>query len=169
MNISQGHPRQSNITIQLVSSDQLALARVPRVEDLGGGRAAENAWVDEPGELDVWDVPAGAVDAFKVPDGFGTGGVLTACFKHEEVRGDIRRGVDLIQETTLKNNRQHPSRYTPNPNQIQPRRKEKPTPFRRSKIPVNPHGRSWNGCTSMISTSNTSPGLASSTSNGPER
>ena len=36
-------------------------------EHLGGGRAADDAWVDEPGEFDVRDVSARAEDAFEVP------------------------------------------------------------------------------------------------------
>lgn len=44
-----------------------------------------------------------------------------------------------------------------------------PPPFSFPKTPVNPHGWSWNGCTSMISTSSTSPGWAPSTSKGPLR
>lgn len=46
---------------------------------------------------------------------------------------------------------------------------KKPPPFSFGNTPVKPHGCDWNGCTSMISTSKTSPGCACSTSKGPER
>jgi len=45
----------------------------------------------------------------------------------------------------------------------------KPPPLRRSKMPVKPQGWSWKGCTSIISTRRTSPGIAPSTSKGPLR
>lgn len=67
-------PRQSDLAVERVRRNQLALAFVPGLEDFGGRRTAENAGVDEPGELDVWDMSAGAVDAFKIPDCFGAGG-----------------------------------------------------------------------------------------------
>ena len=53
--------------------DQAAFALVPSCEDFGGGRAAEDAWVDEAGEFDAWDVAGGAVDSFEVPDCFCSG------------------------------------------------------------------------------------------------
>lgn len=46
---------------------------------------------------------------------------------------------------------------------------KKPPPFSLAKMPVNPHGASSWHCTSMISTSRTSPGSAPSISNGPVR
>lgn len=49
------------------------------------------------------------------------------------------------------------------------RKRDTRTPLRRSNTPVNPHGRSSNGWTSMISTRSRSPGIASSISKGPER
>lgn len=52
--------------------DQLAFAVVPGLEDFVGRRAAQDTRVDEPGEPDAGDVAGGAVDAFEVPDGFGS-------------------------------------------------------------------------------------------------
>jgi hypothetical protein len=69
-----GQRRQGDLTVQLVGADELALARVPGGEDLGGRRAAEDARMDEAGELDVGDVARGAVDALKVPDCLCAGG-----------------------------------------------------------------------------------------------
>lgn len=51
--------------------NQVALAAVPLGQDLGGRSAAENSRVDQAGEADARDVSASAVDAVKVPDGFG--------------------------------------------------------------------------------------------------
>lgn len=52
---------------------ELCFARVPGREDGGGGRAAEDARMDEAGEADTWDVAGGTEYAFEVPDGFGAG------------------------------------------------------------------------------------------------
>ena len=49
--------------------DEGALASVPLGEQLGRGRAAQDARVDKAGEADAGDVPRGAEDAFKIPDG----------------------------------------------------------------------------------------------------
>ena len=54
--------------------DQSGFALVPRPEHLLRGRAAEDAGVDEAGEFDARDVARRALDAFKVPDGFGPAG-----------------------------------------------------------------------------------------------
>lgn len=65
--------RQRHIAaFELRGRDQLALALIPRREDLGRRRAAQDAWVDESCEFDVRQVSRGAVDAFKVPDGLGS-------------------------------------------------------------------------------------------------
>lgn len=54
-----------------IRRDQLRLAAVPLGQDLGGGRASQDARVDEAGEAHVRDMSRGAEDALKVPDGFG--------------------------------------------------------------------------------------------------
>lgn len=65
--------RQGNVPLgQRIRGNQLALAAVPFRQHLGRWRASEDAGVDEAGELDVRDVAAGAVDAFEIPDGFGS-------------------------------------------------------------------------------------------------
>ena len=71
-----GNARKSDVAVELVRGDQLGLARVPLLEHLCGRGASENAWMDEAGKLDVRNVSAGAVDAFKIPDCFGAGDVL---------------------------------------------------------------------------------------------
>ena len=62
--------RKSDLAVELVRRNQLAFARIPVVENLCRRRAPENARVDEPGELDVGNVPACAVDALEIPDCF---------------------------------------------------------------------------------------------------
>ena len=47
--------------------DEFAFAFVPLGEDFGRRGAAEDARVDEAGELDAGNVAGGAVDAFEVP------------------------------------------------------------------------------------------------------
>lgn len=65
--VRQGRERDV-AALELGGGDQLPLALVPRGQDLGGGRAAQDARVDETCELDVRDMPGRAVDALKVPD-----------------------------------------------------------------------------------------------------
>lgn len=66
-----GQGRQRDVAVlELGGGDELPLARVPRVEDLGRRRAAQDPRVDEPRELDVRDVPRRGVDALEVPDRF---------------------------------------------------------------------------------------------------
>lgn len=67
----EGLGRLGDVALELVGGDELALARVPGVEHVGRGRAAQDARVDQAGELDVRDVPGRGVDAFEVPDSFG--------------------------------------------------------------------------------------------------
>jgi hypothetical protein len=62
----------SDITVQLVCRNQLGLSRIPLLEDPGRRGAAEDSRVDEPGKLDVRNVAARAIDAFEIPDCFGT-------------------------------------------------------------------------------------------------
>ena len=50
--------------------DELGFALVPRIENFGGGRAAQDARVDEPSEADAGDVARRAEYALEVPDGF---------------------------------------------------------------------------------------------------
>jgi hypothetical protein len=84
--------------------DQAAFALVPSCEDFGGGRAAEDAWVDETGEFDSWDVAGGAVDSFEVPDCFCSGLVwlvpVSCCW--EKCFFHLRLGVNLVQESTCR-------------------------------------------------------------------
>ncbi|KAH9841297.1 Thromboxane-A synthase, partial [Teratosphaeria destructans] len=88
-----------------VGGDELGLAGVPGVEDVGARGAAEDAWVDEAGEFDARDVAGGAVDAVEVPDGFGSGrpwtirGTVLLVEVGGRGRGDLRLGVDLVEET----------------------------------------------------------------------
>jgi hypothetical protein len=55
--------------------------------------------VDEAGELDVGDVAGGAVDAFEVPDGFGSGYIVIGVLWREYVKrvftllGRSHRGI----------------------------------------------------------------------------
>jgi hypothetical protein len=84
-----------------VRSNELALALVPCLEDLGGGRAAEDAGVDEACEADAGDVARRTEDAFKVPDGFcaGVGVSSVSCppSSHPPVSYS-RLGIELVQE-----------------------------------------------------------------------
>lgn len=99
----RGGKRQGDVSVELVGGDELGFALVPGVEDFLGGSTAEDAGVDEAGELDVGDVAGGAVDAFKVPDGFGCGGVelvkeatLSFCCQHEMGREREERATYTI-------------------------------------------------------------------------
>lgn len=70
--IVQQNSRQRHITIsELVRSNQLRLARIPRLQHLGRRCTPQDARVDEPREFDMGNVSAGAVDALEIPDGFG--------------------------------------------------------------------------------------------------
>jgi len=85
-----------------VLGDEGAFAVIPGLEDFGGGRAAEDARVDEASELDAGDVAGGAVDAFEVPDGFGSVGQLVAVMvSHQEeselTASGIRRPGSLLR------------------------------------------------------------------------
>lgn len=120
---------------------ELCFARVPCLEDLGGGCTSEDARVDQAGEADAGDVAAGAEDAFEVPDGFCA-----------EVNRQYARGS--VEEST------HGLGYSSS---------KKPPPFSFAKMPVKPQGWSCIGWTSWISTTSTSPGSAVSISNGPVR
>lgn len=63
--------RQGDVAaFKLGARDELPLALIPRGQDLGRRRTAQDARVDEPRELDVRDVPGRAVDSLKVPDCF---------------------------------------------------------------------------------------------------
>jgi hypothetical protein len=63
--------RKSDVAVELVRRDQFGFAGIPVVENLCGRRAPENARVDKPGELNVGDMPACAVDTLEIPDCFG--------------------------------------------------------------------------------------------------
>jgi len=69
--LRQGRERDVAAGLQARVGGELALAAVPFREDGRGRRAAEDARVDEAGELDAGNVPRGAGDAFEIPDGFG--------------------------------------------------------------------------------------------------
>lgn len=149
--------RLGDNALQLGGRDELGLAAVPLREDLGAGGTAQDARVDEAGEADVREVARGAEDAFEVPDGFRAvdrinRGLSTPSRTTAEARdGNLKRGTTsgtyALGYISSKN----------------------PPPLSLSKTPVNPHGCSWNGCTSWISTTRTSPGSAPSTSKGPVR
>lgn len=66
-----GLRRLGDVALELVSGDELALARIPGLEHVGRGRAAQDARVDQARELDVRDVSRGGVDALEVPYSFG--------------------------------------------------------------------------------------------------
>lgn len=68
--VRQGGQRDVAAVLELRVGDELPLALVPRRQDLGRGRAAQDPRVDEPREFHVRDVPRGAVDALEVPDCF---------------------------------------------------------------------------------------------------
>lgn len=103
--------RQGNVPLgQRIRGNQLALAAVPFRQHLGRRRASEDAGVDEAGELDVRDVAAGAVDAFEIPDGFGSAvGVSGLGVDRKGERGSekgrggvfVRGGIALVEETAL--------------------------------------------------------------------
>jgi hypothetical protein len=59
--------------------DQLALTPVPFCQHLGGGRAAQNARVNQAGESHAGDVAARAEDAFEIPNGLGSGDGISTC------------------------------------------------------------------------------------------
>lgn len=94
-----GLGRERDDAVQLVGCDELALAPVPRLQDLGGRRAAEDARVDEAGELDARDVAGRAVDALEVPDGLGSGAVVSKVSRREGL-GSLRRGVVFVEEAS---------------------------------------------------------------------
>lgn len=57
--------RQRDVAVHVAARrDEFCLALVPRLEDFGGGRAAQDAWVDEAGEAHAGDVAGGAEDAY---------------------------------------------------------------------------------------------------------
>lgn len=108
--------RQGNVPLgQRIRGNQLALAAVPFRQHLGRRRASEDAGVDEAGELDVRDVAAGAVDAFEIPDGFGSAvgvsglGVSGLGVDRKGGKGErkgeggvfVRGGIALVEETAL--------------------------------------------------------------------
>lgn len=67
--------RLGHVALELVGGDEIPLALVPLGQDLGGRGTAEDARVDQAGKLDVRNMPGCAVDALKVPDRLGAGGV----------------------------------------------------------------------------------------------
>lgn len=54
-----------------VGGDQLPFALVPFRQDFRGGRAAQNARMDQACEAHTGDVARGAEDTFEIPDCFG--------------------------------------------------------------------------------------------------
>jgi hypothetical protein len=63
--------RERDVAVEvLVRRDELCLARIPRLEDFGRGRTAEDTGMDQAGEADAGNVAGGAEDTFEVPDGF---------------------------------------------------------------------------------------------------
>jgi hypothetical protein len=93
-------------------ADKLCFTIVPNLEDFMAGSAAKNARVDQTSEFDAWDVAGGAVDAFEVPDGFGSGKML-ACTHKAMVA--LTYGFGYISS-------------------------KKPPPFSLAKTPVKPQG-----------------------------
>jgi hypothetical protein len=53
--------------------NEFAFTLIPGVQDVCGGRAAQDAWVYETRESNAGDVTTAAEYAFKVPDGFCAG------------------------------------------------------------------------------------------------
>lgn len=51
-----GQRRQSNDPVKLIGSNEIRLSLVPRGQDFSRGRTAEDAGVDEAGELDTRNV-----------------------------------------------------------------------------------------------------------------
>jgi hypothetical protein len=94
-----GVGRLSNYAVHVRAGlDKLAFALVPRSEDLGRRRAAEDAGVDEAREADAGDVARGTEDAFKVPYRFCSALFISIVLLWSE--GDIVRfRVQLVQET----------------------------------------------------------------------
>lgn len=64
--------RLGDDALELGRADELGFATVPLGQDFGGGRTAEDAWMDETGKSQVREVAGGAEDAFEVPDRFRT-------------------------------------------------------------------------------------------------
>lgn len=153
--------RKGDVAVELVRRNQLPLAPIPVLEHLGRRSAPEDAWVDEASKLDMGDMPTCAVDALEIPDCFGAGKMSAPC-----VRKQTRRRHTLMGRSHLGN---RPGWKSAHLSSLKTTPRQQLTPFRRSKMPVNPQGRSSNGWTSMISTSSRSPGIAPSTSKGPER
>ena len=140
-----------------VGADELAFTTVPLGEDFSGGSAAEDAGVDEAGEADMGDMAGGGKNAFEVPDGFGAvrGQACQQMFRKLYLgritgKHHARELYGLVRTYALG--------YISS---------KKPPPLLLSKTPVKPHGCSWNGCTSCISTIRISPGSAVSISKGP--
>lgn len=75
-------------TLEFIGSDEVSFAFVPGGEDFGRGGAAENARVDEAAELDAGDVARCAENAFKVPDGLGSGWSESCQFERERKESD---------------------------------------------------------------------------------
>ena len=59
--------------------NQFCFTFVPLGEDLGGGCAAQNTWVDETSEADARDVSGGTEYAFEIPDCFCSEESLASC------------------------------------------------------------------------------------------
>lgn len=61
-----------DIATEGVGGDQFSLSSVPLRKNLCGGRASENAWVNEAREPHVRDMSRGTKNSLKVPDRFCT-------------------------------------------------------------------------------------------------
>ena len=57
--------------------------------------------MDETGELDAWNVTRGTIDAFEVPDGFGSATECQSSGRYRcELSDCLRLWVDLVEEAT---------------------------------------------------------------------
>lgn len=61
----------SDDPFELCGGNEFGFTTIPFSEDFRGRRAAKDARVDKAWKAEVWNMAAGAEDAFKVPDSFG--------------------------------------------------------------------------------------------------
>jgi hypothetical protein len=84
-----GLGRLSYHALQVSCWDQLGFALIPFGEDFRGRCTAQDARMDETRKTDAGNVPGGAKDAFKVPDGF--------CSVIEGINNDPPIGIDWLR------------------------------------------------------------------------
>ena len=100
--------------------DEVGFSAVPFSKDFMGRSTAKDARMNETGKANPWNVSGGTEDAFKVP----------YC---------LRTGTNVSVASQARSQPPYASGYMSS---------RKPPPLSLWKMPVNPHGCSWNGWTS---------------------